>query len=160
MIILIQIIGSIKPSPHLHNPTRYFIFNFLMISFIFIDNKCFFLMRYEIWKGRKKGSAKGWFEPASRFLQKAHVLSSTPLKHDLLALFFSVDYPNHTLVGGVSVNSLSQQGGIENCLFKDVDEKERERNNLFYIYWEICICIAWGKSSFHNFDSLIGGTLW
>ncbi len=86
-------------------------------------------MRFE--KGEKKVLQKVGLNPR-RFLQKAHVLSSTPLKHDLLALFFIVDYPNHTLVGGVSVNSLSQQGGIENCLFKDVDE--RERNYLFYIY--------------------------
>ncbi len=26
--------------------------------------------------------------------------------------FFNVDYPNHTLVDGVSVNSICQQGGL------------------------------------------------
>jgi len=43
-------------------------------------------MWYEIWKGRrKKKSAKGGVKP---------------------------DSPNHTVVGGVSVNSLCQQGGL------------------------------------------------
>ncbi len=27
-------------------------------------------------------------------------------------LFFSVDYPNQTLVGGISVNRICQQGGL------------------------------------------------
>ncbi len=41
--------------------------------------------------------------------QKARALTSTRLKQ---ASFFRVDYPNHTLVGGVRVNSICQQGGL------------------------------------------------
>ncbi len=29
-----------------------------------------------------------------------------------MSVFCSLDYPNHTLVGGVSVHSLCQQGGL------------------------------------------------
>ncbi len=53
-----------KTSLRYPNPTRYFIFNLLINSFIFIKNKCF-LMWSEIWKREKKSSSKGGFEPGS-----------------------------------------------------------------------------------------------
>ncbi len=37
---------------------------------------------------------------------------STHFTIDTTDILFCVDYPNHTLVGGVSVNSLCQQGGL------------------------------------------------
>ncbi len=67
-------------------------------------------MRFE--KGENKirqkvGSNSG------RSCQNARTLPSTPLKLMLNERDWdSVDYPNHTLVGGVSVNSLCQQGGL------------------------------------------------
>ncbi len=39
-------------------------------------------------------------------------LQSAPLKLRTHSRFYNVDYPNHTLVGGVRVNSLCQQGGL------------------------------------------------
>ncbi len=71
----------------LHTPTRYFIFNFLIIS-IFIENKCL-SMRYEIWKGRKKVQQKAGSN-SGRLRQKAHTLPSTPLKLMLNKRLFSV----------------------------------------------------------------------
>ncbi len=53
-----------KALPTPTNPTRYFIFNFLIISSIFIENNAF-PMWYEIWKGKKKSTAKGRFELGS-----------------------------------------------------------------------------------------------
>ncbi len=73
------------PTPTLTLPDT-FIFNFLIISFIFYLKEMFFWcdMRFE--KGEKKFGKRQakW------------------------ASFFSVDYPNHTLVGSVSVNGLCQ----------------------------------------------------
>ncbi len=42
-----------KALPTYHNPTQYFILNFLIISFIFIENKCLSNVIWD-WKGRKK----------------------------------------------------------------------------------------------------------
>ncbi len=73
-----------------------------------------FPMWYEIWKGRKFFLAKDGFELGS--------ISSKRLRYALyqlchwswlsMAVFCSVDCPNPILVGGVSVNSLYQQGGL------------------------------------------------
>ncbi len=49
------------PTP---NPTWYFIFNFLVISFIFIENKCFSGVILNL-KREKKKLPKGEFEPGS-----------------------------------------------------------------------------------------------
>ncbi len=58
--------------------------------------------------------AKGELKPRSIVskMTAAHTLPSTPL--DLLLDYWlcSVDYSNHMLVGGFSVNSLYQQGGL------------------------------------------------
>ncbi len=53
-----------KALPTYPNPTRYFIFNFLIISFIFIENKC---LSDAIWdlKREKKSLAKGSLELGS-----------------------------------------------------------------------------------------------
>ncbi len=69
-------------------------------------------MRYEISKGRKKSLAKGGFELGSIASKRTHLTIYVTETDDQQASFFSVDYPNHTLVGGVSVNSLCQQGGL------------------------------------------------
>ncbi len=66
------------------------------------------LMRYEIWKGWKKVSQKaGSRSIASNSMRFTIYTTETDGEW---ASFFSVDYPNHTLAGGVSVNSLCQQG--------------------------------------------------
>ncbi len=71
-------------------------------------------MRYKIWKGREKKVRQKVGSNSGRARQKALALPSTALKLKLILNkgLFSVDYPNHTLVGGVSVNSLCQQGGL------------------------------------------------
>ncbi len=113
-IVLIQIIKWMSPyrdNKALPNPTRYFIFNFLIISFIFIENKC---LSDAIWdlKREKKSSAKGEFELGS-IVSKSMCFTIYATEADVKWVsFFSVDCPNHTLVGGVSVNSLCQQGGL------------------------------------------------
>ncbi len=58
-------------------------------------------MRFE--KGEKKFGKR-------RARVKKHTLYSTETDVKQVS-FFNVDCPNHTLVGGVSVNSLCQQGG-------------------------------------------------
>ncbi len=93
----------------LPTPTRYFIFNFLIISFIFIGNKC---LSDAIWdlKREKKSLAKGGFELGSIALKSmCLIIYATDTEWASLC---SLDSPNHTLVGGVSVNSLCQQGGL------------------------------------------------
>ncbi len=72
------LLGQQCPPYTYPNPTRNFIFNFLIISFILLKINAF-PMRYEIWKGRKKvwqkvGSNSG------RSYQKAQTLPSAPLK--------------------------------------------------------------------------------
>ncbi len=102
-----------------------------------------FPMRYDIWKGRKKvfGSNSG----QSR--QKAHIY--TFLK--------CVDHPNHMLVGGVSVNSLCQQGRLfalsvnrHSVWIVCVCVWESECvywHNLFCIHCNIAIFITWSTAS-------------
>ncbi len=78
----------------------------LIISFIFIKKINAFLMWFEIWKGRKKSLPKGRFEPGS-ITSKGVWHTLYHLHHwswQLLAVLCNVDYPNHTLVGGVNVN--------------------------------------------------------
>ncbi len=54
--------------------TRYFIFNLLIISLIFIENKCLYDAIWD-WKGReKKSSARRWDRTAGRSRQKRHDL--------------------------------------------------------------------------------------
>ncbi len=86
-----------------------FIFNFLIISFIFIENKC---LSDAIWEKEKESSAKGGFELGSIASKSMHLTHYTIETDAEWAAFFSVDSPNHMLVGGVSVNSLCQQGGL------------------------------------------------
>ncbi len=72
------------------NPTRYFIFNFLIISLIFIENKCLSdAMRFE--KGEKKFGkrrARTWVDCI-----KKHALPSMPLKLILNEHLFLVTNP-------------------------------------------------------------------
>ncbi len=58
------LLGQEIPPYTYPNPTRYFIFNFLIISFTFIENKC---LSDAIWdlKREKKSSAKGGLELGS-----------------------------------------------------------------------------------------------
>ncbi len=64
--VRVRIFGPVKTStpPYTYpNPTRYFIFNFLIISFIFIEKKiCFSDVIWNL-KREKKSSPKGGFEP-------------------------------------------------------------------------------------------------
>ncbi len=88
----------------LPTPSRYFIFNFLIISFIFIKINAF-PMRYEIWKGGKKVQQKAGLNSVlivSKRLRDAIYLRLWSCC--LTAVFCSVDYPSHTMVSGVSVN--------------------------------------------------------
>ncbi len=55
----------------------------------------------------EKSSAKGRFKLKSIASNLTTYAAETIVKR---ASFFSDDYPNHTLVGGVSANSLCQQG--------------------------------------------------
>ncbi len=112
IIVLIKIklnrchlIGTKKPSLHLSDT---FIFNFLIISFIFIENKCH---SDEIWD-LKRVEKKVWQKAGSRSIASNSMRFTiyTTETDAEWASFFSVDYPNHTLAGGVSVNSLCQQG--------------------------------------------------
>ncbi len=66
-------------------------------------------MRFE--KG-EKSLAKGGFELGSIALKSTRLTICATETDVKRASFFSVDSPNHTLVGGVSVNSLCQQGGL------------------------------------------------
>ncbi len=93
----------------LSTPTRYFIFNFLIISFILLKIKAF-----AIWvdlKMEKNNSAKGGFELGSVASKSIRVTIYATETDVGWASFCSLDSPNHTLVGGVSINSLCQQGG-------------------------------------------------
>ncbi len=66
-------------------------------------------MRFE---KEEKSSAKGRRELGSTVSKYMRLsIYATETDAELLS-FFSVDYPNHTLVGGVSVNSLCQQDGL------------------------------------------------
>ncbi len=58
------LLGQLSPPYTYPNPTRYFIFNFLVISFIFIENKCFSDVIWNL-KREKKSSPKGRFELGS-----------------------------------------------------------------------------------------------
>ncbi len=54
-----------------------------------------FPMWYEIWKGRKKSSAKGWFEPRS-IASKRPRHAPYHLRHWnwwFVAIFYNIDYP-------------------------------------------------------------------
>ncbi len=68
-------------------------------------------MQYEIWKVRKK-IAKGGFELGSIASKNMCLTIYATATDDWCVFFVSVDYLNHTLVDGVSVNSLCQQGGL------------------------------------------------
>ncbi len=69
MIILIQIIKWMPPywynkPPYTYpNPTRYFIFNFLIISFIFIENKCLYDVIRHLKREKKKVRQKSGSNP-------------------------------------------------------------------------------------------------
>ncbi len=84
------------------NPTRYFIFNFLIISIIYIENKC---CSDAIWglKREEKSLAKGRFELRSIASSTHFTIYATETDAEQVS-FYNVDYLNHTLVGGVSVN--------------------------------------------------------
>ncbi len=79
-----------------------------------------FPMRYEIWKGRKIVRQKaGSNSIALKSTRLTIYATETDVKQ---VCFFIVDCPNHTLVGGVTVSSLCQQGGVlwlrlKKCLF-------------------------------------------
>ncbi len=53
IIILIQIIKWMPPYWDNKALTRYFIFNFLIISFIFIENKCLSDVIWDLKRGKK-----------------------------------------------------------------------------------------------------------
>ncbi len=84
----------------------YIIFNFLIILIISIENKC---LSDAIW-GLKKGGKKFGIN-----IKQAY--------------FYNVDYPNHTLVGGVSVNSFCQQGRLFAL--------SENRHSIFFYKWEL-----------------------
>ncbi len=63
-------------------------------------------MRFE--KGEKSLS-KGGLELGSIVSKSMHLTIYTTETDAEFASFFSVDYPNHTLVGGVSVNRHSEK---------------------------------------------------
>ncbi len=96
----------------LPTPTRYFIFNFLIISFSFIENKCLSVCVWDLKRENKKNLAKGGFELGSITSKSTRLTIYTTETDVEQVSFFSDYYPNHTLVGGVSVNSLCQQGGL------------------------------------------------
>ncbi len=101
------LLGQYKALP---TPTRYFIFNLFPSSFFFFLNRLNAL--YEIWKGRKKVRLKVGSN-SGRSRQNVNALPSvTVTDTNLMFFIFSVDEANHTLVGGVSINSLCQQGGL------------------------------------------------
>ncbi len=60
------------------NPRRYFIFNFMIISFIFIKNKCLSDVIWDLKREKKVRQKVGSNSGQSR--QNARALSSTPLK--------------------------------------------------------------------------------
>ncbi len=97
------------PTPSLTLPDTLFSPFYYFINLLKINA---FPMPYEIWKGRKLKSAKGRFELGSIVSKCMHFTIYTTETDVKWACFCSVDYPNHTLVGGVSVNSLCQQGGL------------------------------------------------
>ncbi len=96
------------PAPTLTLPDTLLSTFWLFPSFLLKINA--FPMRYEIWKGRKKVRQKaGSNSIASKNTRLTIHATETDMKW---VSFFSVDYPNHTLLGGVSVNSFCQQGGL------------------------------------------------
>ncbi len=99
------------PTPTLTLPDT-FIFNFLVISFIFIENKCFSGV---IWKGRKKFAKRLIRTRVDRVKMSRLCHRFYHLRHWSwwwATVFCNVDQSNHTLVGGVSVNSLCHQGRL------------------------------------------------
>ncbi len=100
------------PTPTLTLPHTLFSTVWLFPSFLLKINA--FLMWFEIWKGRKKNCQK-----ADSYLSWSHQNEFEHtfyhLRHWIwrqLTVFCNFDQPNHTLVGGVSVNSLCHQGGL------------------------------------------------
>ncbi len=91
----------------LPKPTQNFIFNF---SFIFIENKCLSdaIMRFE----KEKKFGKRRVRTRVDRVKKHVPYHQRPWNWCLISVFFHVDYPNQTLVGRVSVNSVCQQGGL------------------------------------------------
>ncbi len=93
------------PTSTLTLPHTLFYMFWLFPSFLWKINA--FPMRYEIWKGRKQISSKGGFEPWS-IASKSMCLTIYTTDTDVeQAYFLIVSHPNHTLVGGVGVNSQS-----------------------------------------------------
>ncbi len=97
------------------NPTWYFIFNFLVISFI--ENKCLYDVIWDLKREKKNVWQKVDSKPGcSRQKRPRHAFYH--LRHwswwviAIFLLCWLSQSPNHMLVGGVSVNSLCQQGGL------------------------------------------------
>ncbi len=82
-----------------------------MIDLFFIENKCLY---NEIQDLKREGNKvqEGGFELGSIASKRPWHTLYLPLELMNYPLFYNVDYPNHTLVGGVTVNSLCQQGGL------------------------------------------------
>ncbi len=80
-------------------------------------------------KGEKKFGKRRLRTLADRF--KKHMpYHLCHLKLMLNESFFSVDYPNHTLVGRVSVNSLCQQGARKS-MGESFQMTEKLTNHIF-----------------------------
>ncbi len=109
----------------LPNPTSYFIFNFSIISFIFIENKCLTDVTWDMKREKKVN-----LNPSRSGQKWLHHWSWC-----LTVVFCSVHHPNHTLVGRVSVHSLCQQ---DRLFALSVN-----RHSCKYIYFlniYICVC--------------------
>ncbi len=92
------------------NPNQYFILKMLIISFIFIENKCLSDAIWDLKKGEKKLAKRRIRTRVERVKKSAtHALSSVPLQSPSVSVFCNLHQPNPTLVGRVSGNSLCHQ---------------------------------------------------
>ncbi len=104
-------VNKALPTPSLTLPGTLFSTCWLFHSFLLRINA--FPMWYEIWKGRKKRFGKRWVWTRLDCIKKHAPYQLHHWTDDWqMSFIISVDCPNHTLVGGVSVTSLSQQGGL------------------------------------------------
>ncbi len=85
-----NLIVTLKPPPPHNNPNRYFLFIFLIISLIFIENKCL----YDVIRDLKRwgGGGVAARQKAGRSRQKDHARAapSTPLELMSYSRFYNV----------------------------------------------------------------------
>ncbi len=117
-----SLIGTIKTSLHLPQPypINTFLLNTREVLNLHFSNIFYFIFlkinSFPIWyvmgKERRMSSSKGGFELVDRIKSYQKKVRSLRLTLLFYCVFCNFVYPNQTVVGGVSICSLCQQGGL------------------------------------------------